>query len=1102
MGFLDRLAALLGRRPAPAVQCCPNLKAIICVCVCREDTDAGVAGLDVSLTGPTPGNAQTDGSGIAEFQDRAPGPYSYNVSFPQPKFKDWHVAAYGKDVTAVGGQVAIRDVLAYPFGHLVVEVRDELKDNALIPHAASITATGAAQTLQKDAKGSHTFTPAKCGQYQITAGVPSDFYEHSSYSAKPVVVAEGKTVRAQVLVKGKHVAPQIELDEERLVIVRHDYYDKIKPAVHAHRIQVTLKASAAYDGIGELTCATAADIKVYDKKDSKTALALPLVVKKGELGGRIVWVEGVKPSSGLGKTELKFELKNGSVPVKAAVTEKITCVKLKLEIYKSRPEGGGDPALIADADKIDPGRYVLEQGADDKHLFAERALLVVKKAEPSDFTGNLVLVAVTPGVEVFEKEIPAAGQAELTGGSLTFGNAGIDTAKGKRFWVQGKTLSKGLLDTGWKLGVDKVQDAGAIVDGDRVQMTVLQAELELHKSRTALPAAGKPKKFSDADEIDVGRPLHKQDANFHHGRAMLVVKKVKPDGFTGKLTLAGWHVKHTPSYSEAKAATPRVKLFDDEVAAAGQAAHAFVYEIDHPATYPADGKVLWVEGGDKSGELRDTQIRLGVKEIDKGCDRVAFTVVQFKNLKADVPSTPANTVRLGNSPVPRHAFNPPASKEFDEDYAVNTPLVLIEDSVIAADAVNLSVEIEPAVAKDLVSWGHYRDKSTTGDHGNVIAIHGKDDLDLVQDGADRLKATLRANNVGSFRICPFVDCNGNNKLEPYDASGKKRIDREPYMLMNMLLVRARGHTNVSVAQPANAMASVTDAAGVGVPSSANGVGVSTGDFVNGTNDAVHNKATITVIGGGSDGRRGLDMLFAGWVNNELTVATSTVTGEDVVATYQQTFPPPLPPAPPIPPVNHSRISIWRPPGGLALFLPGPGPAPVILAGPVLDTTPFPNFGTGGNTCVGTEGAVGPPIPIVKTNLAAGQRWTVEMWDSPGDSAPAVHGGFPGTLVAYRFNLDFRSDLVFWTSTTKAPGPSATDPANRLYSTVQTNTWRIRLAMAFNPITGAVVGAVPANANVTLTKDANSTRRAAAVQGSNLETRAPISLRLLAIDARA
>jgi hypothetical protein len=97
--------------------------------------------------------------------------------------------------------------------------------------------------------------------------------------------------------------------------------------------------------------------------------------------------------------------------------------------------------------------------------------------------------------------------------------------------------------------------------------------------------------------------------------------------------------------------------------------------------------VFWVEGGDKSGELRDTQIRLGVKEVDKGCARAAFTVVEFKNLKADVPSTPANTVRAGalvNSPVARHDFkigNPPAKKDFDEDYAVNAPLVLIEDSV-------------------------------------------------------------------------------------------------------------------------------------------------------------------------------------------------------------------------------------------------------------------------------------------------------------------------------------------------------------------------------------------------------------------------------------
>src|SRR4029077_15382009 len=161
------------------------------------------------------------------------------------------------------------------------------------------------------------------------------------------------------------------------------------------------------------------------------------------------------------------------------------------------------------------------------------------------------------------------------------------------------------------------------------------------------------------------------------------------------------------------------------------------------------------EGSDKSGELRDTQIRLGVKEVDKGCARAAFTVVEFKNLKADVPSTPANTVRAGallNSPVARHDFligNPPAKKDFDEDYAVNAPLVLIEDSVTAANRVNLTVEIEPAVAKDLVSWGRYRARSATGDHANVIAIHGNDDIDVVQDAGNKLKATLLTNNVGS-----------------------------------------------------------------------------------------------------------------------------------------------------------------------------------------------------------------------------------------------------------------------------------------------------------------------------------------------------------------
>jgi hypothetical protein len=168
---------------------------------------------------------------------------------------------------------------------------------------------------------------------------------------------------------------------------------------------------------------------------------------------------------------------------------------------------------------------------------------------------------------------------------------------------------------------------------------------------------------------------------------------------------------------------------------------------------------------------------------------------------------------------------------------------------------------------------------------------------------------------------------------------------------------------------------------------------------------------------------------------------------------------------------------------------------------VLDTSINAGAGTGGNTVVGTEGAIGPPVPIVKTALPIGQRWTVEMWDSPGDRAPANHGGYaPTRLVAYRFNLDFRTDLVFWTNTTKtAAATGANEASHRLYATVQTNTWRIRTALAFDAAGNAI--APPANANVNLIKDPNPRRLATPLEGQVAETRGPQLLSMLAIDAR-
>jgi hypothetical protein len=283
---------------------------------------------------------------------------------------------------------------------------------------------------------------------------------------------------------------------------------------------------------------------------------------------------------------------------------------------------------------------------------------------------------------------------------------------------------------------------------------------------------------------------------------------------------------------------------------------------------------------------------------------------------------------------------------------------------------------------------------------------------------------------------------------------------------------------------------------------------------------------MTVTGGGRDGRRGLDRLMTGWVNNDLPVPTSVTApqGEDVLGQYLDTT---IPGAP----VTHQQFAIWTPPsiappgvlnwpaglaasGGNQTFVPG-NPAPPLIGGPLLDASPFGSEGTGGDTPVGTESAAapGPPVvpgtppspppqPGVVKNPAPGgigERWQVQMWDSPGDNSPGAHpGGLPGALINYRFNLNFRTDLVVWTNITGVANPTP-DAACRLYATVQTNTWQIRFSVAFNPATGAVI---PGGANaVTLTQDANTVRRAAPVVGSNLEMRGPTTLRCLGIDAR-
>ena len=120
-----------------------------------------------------------------------------------------------------------------------------------------------------------------------------------------------------------------------------------------------------------------------------------------------------------------------------------------------------------------------------------------------------------------------------------------------------------------------------------------------------------------------------------------------------------------------------------------------------------------------------------------------------------------------------------------------------------------------------------------------------------------------------------------------------------------------------------------------------------------------------------------------------------------------------------------------------------------------------------------------------------------MWDSPGDSCPRRHEGFPAArLIDYRFNIDFLSSLVFWTNVSGVQRPTV-HAACRLYSHVITNTWTIRIAMTFN---AAGASAITTPLAIAMVQDVLPVKKAQPVDGSNLEVRGPVSLNLLIVDA--
>jgi hypothetical protein len=741
-------------------------------------------------------------------------------------------------------------------------------------------------------------------------------------------------------------------------------------------------------------------------------------------------------------------------------------------------------------------------------------LTVDDQGDPGGFNGGTLTIQNGAKVHFFDAQ---NGGNEVS--SFSFTSQAL--CQVVTLWAEGVSPSDALNDIVLELALSP--GSRPVRPPARGALTSVEVTLDIFQSRTdpaadpqplpapAGPPAGPPAAGALGDKISPGRFLHAQDTGahgFHHGRALLIVRKAAPADFPGTLEL--------------RAFDANVRLFAaaQEVPANGQASLSLPQNLPN-GSIPAEGKRFWVEGVNPSGSLGESGFKLGVAGLGPDGDWAKATVVRFDSLTATIPQTPPQPVQAAqglvaaNGPVNDATLRIPnanVQSPFSETDSVNRALVLITNSIPAGKSVQVDAAITPAAAGPWVRWSVQRDRrSGSGDHADVIAASPNPLPTLTPDAANPLRATFLTDAAGSFHIRPYIDCNGTNQFEHNTHPGDQRIDREPFIILNLILIRIRAHNNISRAsanfvtiRPAN-------------PTTASGIGVQTtnvaGPWAPATRNrmACYNNASVTVIGGGPQGRAGLDRLFGGWVNNELASpgSISVPPSEDCVAEYLDSST--------APPTVRRRFSFWDTQStNFTVYTPASANAPNPFGGPFLDVSNFGNEGTGGNRCIGTEGQVGPPVPINKTDLTVGQRWRVEMWDSPGDSAPARHEGFPGTaanpvpITRYRFNLDFRSDLVFWTNYARVAGPT-NDAACRLYARVLTNTWSIRVTYTFDPPTPASPGPPPVAAapgashrvtqTVTMARDATANAEAGPVEGSGLQVRAPIALRVIAVDAR-
>jgi outer membrane protein OmpA-like peptidoglycan-associated protein len=380
-----------------------------------------------------PGSITVSGS-IKDENGNSLGTLKYVLIAPDGKFMDGERKCGGDRGRPIPGKTDPDGNFAYPnqsaIGVYTMEV--ELPHPPQVAHAKTKpAATGRGSVVCKRLDNGDSIFDVI-----IRSGTPSQF------AVNPLITLTS----AVVVVKKSHTNPARQL--------------------------VTLKTDSEFIGTGTFERSSNA-IRFFATAINNTEITFngtDNVFDGAQLtAGVPLFVEGATPSTTVDDVLLTLTLSSVDLLVGSPATATMTAVELTLEIGDRRSAAGVDPVPLSTADKINPGRFLEVKNPANTH---ERALLVVRQANPAVFTGELELTAIDNKVQIFAEadEVPAPGQTALTTPQII--PNGTIPATGVKFWAEGVTVSTALRDTGFQLGIRDVEKAG-----DRVAVTVFAIQI-------------------------------------------------------------------------------------------------------------------------------------------------------------------------------------------------------------------------------------------------------------------------------------------------------------------------------------------------------------------------------------------------------------------------------------------------------------------------------------------------------------------------------------------------------------------------------------------------------------------------------------------------